>query len=147
MNDRVVEGELTPLAVLREARAILSKHDAWTQHAVARNRGGQGVYAESHEAVCFCATGSLHRAVINLSPATSDGARYDFVESIRKLFYGVGVRPSWGENYEHKQLVGGYRQIEDWNDSPSRTKREVIAQFSAVIAMQSRKPRAVVGKK
>ena len=53
----------TPLQLLREARAIITKPEAWTQGTAARDAAGEPIGVEHQDAVSWCATGALNCAM------------------------------------------------------------------------------------
>lgn len=53
---------MTPsLSRLQQARALITKPEAWTQNMLARDSRGLRVPVDSPEAVCFCARGAIKR--------------------------------------------------------------------------------------
>lgn len=85
-----------------KAWELLEKRGAWTQGALAKNKRGGNVSADSYEAVCFCTLGAIEKVY---------GSGMDaYLNAVAKL--------------EEKL---GEDSVEDWNDSPKRKKREVVA--------------------
>jgi hypothetical protein len=64
-----------PLQLLKDARALITPENAWTQGANARDANDKQVFARSPDAVSFCMFGALVRAdptfVGDLSPELS----------------------------------------------------------------------------
>lgn len=63
MSPRTAEKEAkacqTPVAILREARDLISDPARWTRHELARDKDGNAVHPTSEEATCWCAQGAL----------------------------------------------------------------------------------------
>ena len=53
----------TPRDLLVEARTLIARPEAWTQGAGARDAQGEPVGVEHEDAVSWCATGALNRAM------------------------------------------------------------------------------------
>ena len=53
----------TPRDLLAEARTLIARPESWTQGAAARDAEGEPVGVEHEDAVAWCATGALNRAV------------------------------------------------------------------------------------
>ena len=53
----------TPRDLLVEARTLIARPEAWTQGAGARDADGEPVGVEHEDAVSWCATGALNRAM------------------------------------------------------------------------------------
>lgn len=90
---------------LRDARRLLARRGGWTTGSMARNEKGWSVDYTSVHAVSFCAIGAINAAVGWNHAGVSEAF----------FFMKNQVGPS---------IVG-------WNDSPLRTKREVLAAFRA----------------
>jgi len=95
--------------LLRAAKALISKPEAWTQHYFARDESRKVVSAYSPEAVCFCGYGALKRVM--------HGSTDDLVETSFYLNHAVRTQKSYGH----------------WQDKPQRTHDEVMAVFDQAI--------------
>ena len=58
-------GVVTALEVLKAARELISRPEAWTQGVWARDASGEKVLSTSREAVCWCALGAVTRSACN----------------------------------------------------------------------------------
>lgn len=61
----------------------------WTTDTYARNQNGQSIASSAEEAVCWCATGSVHRALYDLdllSIDISNSFRNEVIELIQLSF-------------------------------------------------------------
>jgi hypothetical protein len=96
------------LSVLIRARALLADERHWCRGSYARSWRGVPVLANSAIAQRFCALGAIMRAARELE-VPSDGGQ---------------LALEW-------QTV---RPLQEWNDDPARTHREVAATFDAAIA-------------
>lgn len=56
---------MTALQVLKGARELISDQKRWTREESARDSSGNGVFAHSAAAVCWCADGALDRVAFN----------------------------------------------------------------------------------
>jgi hypothetical protein len=94
--------------ILRRARALLARRGGWTKNTAARDRAGVPIAPDSAAAVCFCASGAIDRAVLDL-----------------------GIDWDWSRKARMKLLraVGGGLAIPEFNDAPSRRKKEVLEAF------------------
>jgi hypothetical protein len=92
---------------LKKARALIEA--GWTQDTWARDAEGEPVWPESEDAVCFCTRGAVRAATRWNGPE-----RYAMFELLE------GEIPSG--------------MIAQWQDSPERTKEEVLDLFDTVIA-------------
>lgn len=104
---------MTALAILKEARALIDEK-GWTQGAHARDDRGVIVETESPKAVCFCVSGALRQARVNLHEG---------------LFDGLAGAADWFKE------AAAIRSIPAWNDAPTRTKVDVLAVFDKAIAL------------
>lgn len=86
------------------AAANLLEEKGWTQKAYARDQFGNSVSTHNHDAVCYCAAGSIRCVVSNDS--------YFVATSTLNRYLRVGNKHNSG--------------LADWNDSSNRTKEEVI---------------------
>jgi hypothetical protein len=79
----------------------------WTQRAAARNSGGEPVSLRSDAATCWCLGGAIYRS--------------------NKPYEGYRVRYALEEILNFKITALGYsRNYVGWNDTPGRTKQEVL---------------------
>lgn len=105
---------MTPLQILTSARAKIEQ--GWCQGSLARNADGKRTGERASDAICWCAIGACW--------ANADTSNLAACEVIRqatdKLSDAVGARA-----------------INIWNDSPTRTKAEVLAAFDRAIELAS----------
>lgn len=90
--------------VIARAKERLSKRGAWCQGCSARNKDKQSVGAFNEGAVSWCAYGALGRE-----------AGYAMPDRLAAKLM------------EHNRL---YTTIDEWNDDPKRTKKEVLKLFT-----------------
>jgi len=95
------------LTVLTRARELIGDEQHWCRRTYARGWRGLPVPVQSSAAHRFCAVGALLRAGRELGLS---------VEDARNVLEWQTVRP-----------------VQDWNDDPARTHREVIAAFDAAV--------------
>src|SRR3974390_3229322 len=101
------------LDVLKATRSILEKPERWTQGASARNAVGHVVNFADSDAVCWCLTGAIQKAVYgDIDVLVLDAMNYAFNEIDRTL---------------------GYSGILGWNDWPLRTHDEVLELLDSTI--------------
>jgi hypothetical protein len=96
------------LTVLTRARELIGDERHWCRRTYARGWRGLPVPVQSSAAHRFCAVGALLRAGCELGLP---------VEDARNALEWQTVRP-----------------VQDWNDDPARTHREVTAAFDAAVA-------------
>ena len=60
------------LAVVKEARGLISEEDHWIQGTLAQSPDGKPVFTFSKNAVCFCAWGAVLRAYSNQTQQPMD---------------------------------------------------------------------------
>lgn len=123
---------VTRLDVLREARRILSKRGAWTQHTHARDSNNTELLPEHESAVCFCAVGSLYRAIFNIGPDIVAWEQLALVEAAWNLLDRHGQTASDRRN-------NGVFGLQPWNDVKSRKKKQVVSLFDGAILQQERR--------
>jgi hypothetical protein len=70
---------------LINARKLITKRDAWTQHHAAKDEHGDNVNSGDDRAVCWCATGALNR-VTGSDKNTRQAAREILADIIQKYF-------------------------------------------------------------
>jgi hypothetical protein len=105
----------TELQVLETARELIEK--GWTRGAEARDEYGNAKGWKSKKAVCFCAIGAIWKADGKAFGPVGDLAQYTLVSCIRT--------PG----------------IAQWNDSPRRTKKQVLAAFDRAIVKAEKEAR------
>ena len=92
---------------------LYRKPNTWTREEMAKDRSGEGCDATDSEAVCFCLLGAIDKCY----PLSRDRVRVTtaLYREIRRA-RGLTLRPpqSWKRT-----------EIASWNDSPTRTIREV----------------------
>jgi len=96
------------LTVLSRARELIDDERRWCRRTYSRGWKGLPVPVQSSAAQRFCAVGALLRAGRELGLPFEDA---------RNALEWQTVRP-----------------VQDWNDDPARTHREVIAAFDAAVA-------------
>ncbi len=96
------------LTILTRARELIGDEQRWCRRTYARGWRGLPVPVQSSAAHRFCAVGALLRAGRELGLP---------VEDARNALEWQTVRP-----------------VQDWNDDPARTHREVTAAFDAAVA-------------
>lgn len=101
---------MTPAAVLKKARELISDEKAWTKGWFAKDERGRDVYADDPGAVCFCAMGAIDRAA-------EECGGVDDVPALNMLVRALGGTA-----------------IDLFNDAPERTHAEVLAAFDKAIA-------------
>lgn len=97
--------------ILERAADRLSKPDAWTQGALARDANGEKVEPESPAAVCWCLSGAL-MAEIPIAHGE------DFCNAIDAL----------------ERVLPGSRIVPLYNDRKSRRKSQVVAKLREAAA-------------
>jgi hypothetical protein len=107
------------LAVCNRAIYLLQRK-GWTQGALARDSSGEETKPCDEAAICFCALGAIDRAACDVT-----GKRRT------KAGNGVGIRLRKAIMHDKVEMRKWY-SITLWNDSPRRTKQEVIAAFKQV---------------
>lgn len=115
---------MTALEILRAARAKVEQ--GWTQGARAATDGREEVSPLSPFATCFCSLGAID-AVCRLDFAfmVDEYARNAYAQLRRAACGDEGTWP------------GG---LSNWNDTPGRTKAEVLDAFDRAIAAAEAKP-------
>lgn len=93
--------------VLRKARALIEKPEAWVKEHFAVKADGQDTHYADADAVRFCVAGALRR-----------------VEDQHGLAYEI-----------LRQAARCFGSICEWNDAPERTHAEVLAAFDKAIAI------------
>jgi hypothetical protein len=104
---------MTPAEILKEARKIIARPEAWTKGATARDVNGMGCYTDTAEAVCFCSMGAILRVRNSMAkgycPAKEDRAFRILSQTVR-------------------------RPTAAWNDDPATTHADVLNAFDHAIA-------------
>lgn len=101
--------------VLQSARARIIR--GWTQGAFARNREGIRQQATEPGGVCWCAVGAIEAST------SCEILRESAVEALSRVVRSVGE--------------GCRGRVYMWNDSPRRSRHQVIAAFDRAIARLS----------
>ena len=102
------------IEVLTMARDLIYEPSAWIQCYHATDSEGMEVPPQDSDAVCFCLEGAI-------------------IRSLTELGMFVTGSDLWEVNIE---VMGGredHENIARWNDSPSRTHREVLARLDATL--------------
>lgn len=112
----------SPLAILRRARRLLSKH--WTKR-----------HYYNSATQCFCARGAIYQAAgVDLTT----GQNPFLLPSSREV---DAARMTTGIcEGATKNARGAPVTLETWNDDPRRTLVQVLAFFDKLIAQQSAEP-------
>lgn len=105
---------MTAVDLLKETRRLIDEI-GWTQGAYARDDRGAFADVEDPKAVCFCLSGAIRRARLNL-----DEAAYSDSATAATLFIAE---------------AGPGRSIPAWNDAPSRTKDDVLKTLDKAIEL------------
>jgi hypothetical protein len=101
---------MTPLKILKAARAKIEKPENWTQGAGARDANGFAISVHSDLAVSWCIGGAI------VASAACDPSNE--IEAANIL---------------QRAILGG--SIPEFNDAPKRKHKEVLAAFDIAIAM------------
>lgn len=90
------------LKVLREARALISDPDRWTQGTRALDKGGKAVEAQDKAAVCWCAEGAMMK--VSGRPLRCAPGLYELRAAAGDLFHTYNI---WGVNdqYWHDEVL------------------------------------------
>jgi hypothetical protein len=100
---------MTDLEIMRAARALITPPGSWTQREAARDIDGQSTFPLYDDAICFCSLGAIDRA--------------------------MGPERFYVQNALADHILRKYKQgVVAWNDHPTRTHAEVLAEFDEVIA-------------
>lgn len=110
--------EFTELDVLIAARALYDSPEKWTQKVFARDKDGNAVTWENERAVCFCLSGAIARAELNLGFTTGRVA-YRAIVAFQQI---TGIHP-----------------ISTFNDASDTDFDLVINTLDDVIAMVKKK--------
>jgi hypothetical protein len=107
---------VTPREVLIEARRLIAEK-GWTQDAYARDAKGRNSLTEGFDGdpVCFCADGAIRWAT----------HMHQGREEARCLL---------NKAIGNERVFSGYDAWK-WNDTPGRTKEEVLSAFDRAIAL------------
>lgn len=105
------------LDLLKYARTLLAKRGGWTQGVLARDSSGQEVPYESNDAVCFCASGAVHRAMHVLQDFGFNQSAWDALKA---------SLPEFKQKTNHHVVV-------EFNDR-QKSKAPVIRAFDRAIA-------------
>ena len=99
----------SPADILRAARKLIEKPEAWTQRVFARDIRGKPTDARSKDAVCWCMTGAVIRV-----GGDHHGPELSF---LRKAVKGIP---------------------EQYNDDSLRSHAQVLKRFDRAIALAER---------
>lgn len=99
--------------ILVRARKLISTPEKWTQGTYARDKANNSTPYSSRQAVCFCTSGAIHRAHIELGEDLSDAPF-----AVLSLYSPITKRNG----------------IAYWNDMTDRRHSEVLALFDRAIA-------------
>lgn len=111
--------ETPVMALLRRARALLSRRGAWTQGGLAVDKDGEYLEPDDSEAVAFCMLGALDHEV---GGAGGNDPLYN--EACYEL--AMTIRP--GSVRTSDDI------IPDYNDAENRQKRTILRAFDRTIA-------------
>ena len=112
------------IEVLTDARALLRVRGAWTQHHNARDSSGIPTDPTDPNACKFCALGAMQRAF-----GLTDEAPFVTAKPITDILTLALPRRAIS--------------IPEWNDQPSRTRRDVVNLYTRALeiaAQRSPKP-------
>lgn len=102
--------------VLREARKLIERPEAWTRGAFARSSAQWPVASDDAEAACWCIHGAINR--ISRIACREDGAMDAKIALRNALPASIAL----------------------FNDDPSTTHADVLAAFDRAIAAEDREP-------
>ena len=94
--------------ILRRARSYIE--NGWTQSCCARDKNGNSVMYRNQEAVSFCLIGSIRRAIAD--------------DMLLPMSSALDLRPVGAILRDVKNNMN--LTLPTWNDSPTRTKQEVL---------------------
>lgn len=117
------------LRALKEARGLVER--GWTQGVTARDRHGEGCWAHSPLAAQWCAVGAASAATYD-DPV--DDGRTTFSAVLDALTGALG--DLW--DVEKKEFAPPWFAVEvlsKWNDSPGRSKNEVLRLYDRAIEL------------
>jgi hypothetical protein len=106
------------LQILKEARALISDPERWTQGEDARDEDGLPVHPDDSDAVCWCTLGALHRA----AAGTDDFSVFREIQKAVEAFPGIRSQAHYAAKF---------------NDA--HTHAEVLAMFDAAISAKERR--------
>jgi len=105
---------MTPLEILRSARARIEKPGSWTQGTERRDELGNAVFLRGVKFQSCCAVGAIRFA------AGEDAyARFGEASASAAMIF---------------RYANGIESIPTWNDFPWRTHADVLAAFDRAIA-------------
>lgn len=106
--------------LLREARALISDPDKWTQGALARNAHGSEVAHYSPDACKWCAVGAISRVAAsnNASYDTEMSAYSSLVQASRRLFYSDAVGEV-NDTHSHTDVLALFDRAIELNSYPT----------------------------
>src|SRR4030095_5181899 len=124
-----MEQQMTSTDALERALGLIS-HSGWCQKAGARDVHGRGIGAGHELAVQFSLDGALQRVT------WPDGAKYEEPDPEEPVLTAALNEAMWklaklaGMNGE----ANAWGSIAKWNDSPMRTKEQVVHLLRCAIA-------------
>ena len=97
---------ITPLDVLRRARGLISKREAWTQRALARDKYCVTICYDSEFACSFCSAGAIWRAGLDLAPDGFKATEGAFAEIDAVLETGnQALIARFNDNATHSEVL------------------------------------------
>ena len=124
------------LRALKEARGLVER--GWTQGVAARDKHGEGCWAHSPLAAQWCAVGAASAATYD--DPVDDGRPFSAV--LRTTFSAVldALTGALGDlwDVEKKEFAPPWFAVEvlsKWNDSPGRSKNEVLRLYDRAIEL------------
>lgn len=104
----MISDTLTPLQILKNARALIGSPDRWCQQSYGQTAGGQRVWdATDPDAVRWCSAGAISRC------ASTKPFVYTFVEESVRLACKYLTRAAWEQ---HPNVTGELDMILYVND-------------------------------
>lgn len=82
--------------ILREARKLIERPEAWTQGVWARNAAGAEVEESSSDAVCWCSVGAIFR----VAPRQN----YDVIRALAALTGGMSPI-AFNDTHTHAEVL------------------------------------------
>jgi len=108
---------MTPLEVLKGARALISEPSRWTRYACARDRHGLAVFSCSEAAVCWCLDGAVRKIAY--------GNNWKYSDAGKQLGLVMSIRPILNKATNSQEFT-------DWQDA--HTHAEVLSMLDQTIA-------------
>ena len=104
--------------ILIRARALIER--GWTQKCTARNKAGIPCSVCDDDASAWSISGALDAAKTQMFGLMDSAAFHDATQTLRDVIFPQSKGPS-------------HLSLPDWNDTPGRTKDEVLAPFDDAI--------------